>query len=67
MLLGCALLDGFAIGARVALLRQHNANVLVLGLCLVKNVVQNSSVELVEIPQCSCLNARDKRSEERRR
>jgi len=37
----CALLGGFAIGARVALLWQHNANanvseyVLVLALCLV--------------------------------
>ena len=42
----CALLDGFAIGARVALLWQHSANtkcqrVLVLALCLVRLVADS--------------------------
>jgi len=44
----CALLGGFAIGARVSLLRQHRANakrqrVLVLAVCLVRFIADTSA------------------------
>jgi len=51
MPLSCALLGGFAIGARVALLGQHNANakyqrVLVLALCQVSAVIFRFHLQL---------------------